>query len=78
MVVCCPFPIFVHNPLLRRGLDFKIPCHNHELFVDGITCIKGKPLRYLDFNRETQVLSSSTARDQPNLEIKAWFVSKDL
>ncbi|GMY05140.1 hypothetical protein FCV25MIE_00379 [Fagus crenata] len=76
--VCWPSPIFIQRPLLRMDLDFKMSFHNHELFSDGETCMKGTPLRYFAFNRETQVLSSSVASDQPNLEIRAWLVSKDL
>ena len=55
-----------------------MPLHNQELFSDGKTCMKGTPLRYFAFNRETQALSSSATSDQPNLKIRAWFVSKDL
>ena len=78
IAVWCPLPIFMHNLLLRSGLDFRMPFHSQEQFWDGITCMKGTPLRYLDFNKDTQGLSSSAASDHPSLEIKAWLVSNVL
>ena len=71
IAVCFPLPIFVHNPFLRRVLDFKMPFQSQEQFWDGIICMKGTPLRYLDFNKDTQALSSSVASDHPSLKIKA-------